>query len=209
MRPIVNGRHLNLVARRKIFLTSNRFTGMIVWIAMKPQFGVCKNKVGCSFAYTGEKIPVPPDSKCPECGQPLARGFLQTEVAPRFSSSLGLVLLLILIGGAAALFAFKDQIFHLAFNKPETSQKVVEAQGEDKLASSSPAQGQESSTPADSPNARQHPTRRRAVRIKQRSHRLRLQLRCPPPTARINEIIEPPRLSHRPTTPPRTRFRRL
>ena len=38
---------------------------------MKPQFGVCKNKVGCSFAYTGEKIPVPADSKCPECGQPL------------------------------------------------------------------------------------------------------------------------------------------
>jgi outer membrane protein OmpA-like peptidoglycan-associated protein len=116
------------------------------WIAMKPQFGVCKNKVGCSFAYTGEKIPVPADSKCPECGQPLAMDSSKQSSA-KILVALGLVLLLILVGGAVALFAFKDQIFHLAFNKQETSQKVVEAQGEDKLASSTPAQGQESSLP--------------------------------------------------------------
>ncbi len=83
---------------------------------MKPQFGVCKNKVGCSFAYTGEKIPVPADSKCPECGQPLVvdsskQGGAKTLVV------LGLLLLLILTGGGAALFVFKDQIFHLAFNR--------------------------------------------------------------------------------------------
>ena len=113
---------------------------------MKPQFGVCKNKVGCSFAYTGEKIPVPPDSKCPECGQPLALDSSRKSSA-KILIALGLLLLLILIGGGAALFAFKDQIFHLAFNKQETSQKVVEAQGEDKLASATPAQGQESSVP--------------------------------------------------------------
>ncbi len=116
------------------------------WIAMKPQFGVCKNKVGCSLAYTGEKIPLPPDSKCPECGQPLALDSSKQSSA-KILVAFGLVLLLILIGGAVALFAFKDQIFHLAINKQETGPKVVEAQGEDKLASSSPAQGQESSLP--------------------------------------------------------------
>jgi outer membrane protein OmpA-like peptidoglycan-associated protein len=113
---------------------------------MKPQFGVCKNKVGCSFAYTGEKIPVPPDSKCPECGQPLVLDSSKQSTA-KILVALGLLLLLILIGGGVALFAFKDQIFHLAFNKQETSQKVVEAPGEDKLASSTPAQSQDSSLP--------------------------------------------------------------
>jgi outer membrane protein OmpA-like peptidoglycan-associated protein len=113
---------------------------------MKPQFGVCKNKVGCSLAYTGEKIPLPPDSKCPECGQPLALDSSKQSSA-KILVVFGLVLLLILIGGAVALFAFKDQIFHLAINKQETGPKVVEAQGEDKLASSTPAQGQEPSLP--------------------------------------------------------------
>ena len=105
---------------------------------MKPQFGVCKNKVGCSRAYTGEKIPVPADSKCPECGQPLALDSSKQSSA-KILVALGLLLLLFLIGGAAALFAFKDQIFHLAINKQETGPKVVEAQGEDKLASASAA----------------------------------------------------------------------
>jgi outer membrane protein OmpA-like peptidoglycan-associated protein len=113
---------------------------------MKPQFGVCKNKVGCSFAYTGEKIPVPADSKCPECGQPLAVDASKQSGA-KVLVALGLLLLLILIGGGVALFAFKDQIFHLAFNKQESNQKIVEAQGEDKLPSSTPAQGQEASLP--------------------------------------------------------------
>ena len=78
--------------------------------------------------------------------QPLALDSSRKSSA-KILIALGLLLLLILIGGGAALFAFKDQIFHLAFNKQETSQKVVEAQGEDKLASSTPPQGQESSLP--------------------------------------------------------------
>jgi outer membrane protein OmpA-like peptidoglycan-associated protein len=120
---------------------------------MKPQFGVCKNKVGCSFAYTGEKIPVPADSRCPECGQPLALDSSKQSSA-KILVALGLLLLLILIGGGVALFAFKDQIFHLAFNKQETSQKVVEAQGEDKLASSTASPSQESFLPpSNSPNS--------------------------------------------------------
>ncbi len=121
---------------------------------MKPQFGVCKNKVGCSFAYTGEKIPVPADSKCPECGQPLVvenpkKGGAKILVV------LGLLLLVILIGAGAALFAFKDQIFHLAFNKPETIQKGSDSQGEDVSvgASASPAENQDTAaTPAASHN---------------------------------------------------------
>jgi outer membrane protein OmpA-like peptidoglycan-associated protein len=120
--------------------------------SMKPQFGVCKNKVGCSLAYTGEKIPVLADSKCPECGQPLALDSSKQGNA-KILIALGLLLLLLLIGGGVALFAFKDQIFHLAFSNQTASQKVVEAQGEDKLASSTPSQGQESSLPpSNSPN---------------------------------------------------------
>ena len=70
---------------------------------MKPQFGVCKNKVGCSFAYTGEKIPVPADSKCPECGQPLVVDSSKQGSA-KILVALGLLLLLILIGGGVTLF---------------------------------------------------------------------------------------------------------
>ena len=90
---------------------------------MKPQFGVCKNKVGCSFAYTGEKIPVPADSMCPECGQPLVVNSSKKGGA-KILIVLGILLILILLGGGAVLFAFKEQIFHLAFNKPETNQKT-------------------------------------------------------------------------------------
>src|ERR1700759_1125699 len=72
MRSIVNGRHLHQVfGGAKDFSYFKSVRGYDRAISMKPQFGVCKNKVGCSFAYTGEKIPVPADSKCPECGQPL------------------------------------------------------------------------------------------------------------------------------------------
>src|SRR5271165_2623612 len=141
MRPIVNTEDLNVSPASKDFSYFNWVRGYDSTTSMKPQFGVCKNKVGCSFAYTGEKIPVPADSKCPECGQPLTLDSSKQSSA-KILVALGLVLLLVLIGGAVALFAFKDQIFHLAFNKQETSQKVVEAQGEDKLASSTPAQGQ-------------------------------------------------------------------
>ena len=119
---------------------------------MKPRFGVCKNKVGCSFAYTGEKIPVPADSKCPECGQPLVVDSSKQGGA-KILVALGLLLLLILIGGGVTLFAVKDQILHLAFNKPETNQKATTVQGEDVVVSASPSEnGGASVTPANSTN---------------------------------------------------------
>jgi len=122
---------------------------------MKPQFGVCKNKVGCSFAYTGEKIPVPADSKCPECGQPLVVEASKPGGANVLLIAGGLLLLLIVIGGGVALFAFKDQILHMAFQKSDNSPKVVEAQ-EDK--NGGPAVVQEPpATPAGSPNAESTP----------------------------------------------------
>jgi outer membrane protein OmpA-like peptidoglycan-associated protein len=124
---------------------------------MKPQFGVCKNKVGCSFAYTGEKIPVPADLKCPECGQPLVVDSSKSGSA-KIIVVLGLVLVLILIGGALALFTFKDQIFHLAFNKSDSSQKVVEGQGEDVVVNPSPTENPAvAATPANSPNTASTP----------------------------------------------------
>jgi outer membrane protein OmpA-like peptidoglycan-associated protein len=120
---------------------------------MKPRFGVCKNKVGCSFAYTGEKIPVPADSKCPECGQPLVVDSSKQGGAKMFVA-LGLLLLLVLIGGGAALFAFKDQIFKLAFNNAETHQKTTEGQAEDKAVRPAPSEDQQSFvTPSNSPNS--------------------------------------------------------
>jgi outer membrane protein OmpA-like peptidoglycan-associated protein len=124
---------------------------------MKPQFGVCKNKVGCSFAYTGEKIPVPADLKCPECGQPLVLDSAKGGSA-KILVVLGLLLVLILIGGGLALFAFKDQIFHLAFNKSDANQKVVESQGEDVVVNPSPTENPSTaSTPANTPNAASTP----------------------------------------------------
>ena len=120
---------------------------------MKPQFGVCKNKVGCSFAYTGEKIPVPADSKCPECGQPLVVE-ASKQGGAKMLIILAIVVLLLLIGGAAALFAFKDQILHLAFNKPEASQVVSDGhQADDKVVPApSPENQDTSATPASTPN---------------------------------------------------------
>jgi outer membrane protein OmpA-like peptidoglycan-associated protein len=119
---------------------------------MKPQFGVCKNKVGCSFAYTGEKIPVPADSKCPECGQPLVVD-ASKQGGAKMLMVLAIVVLLLLIGGAAALFAFKDQILHLAFNKPEASQVVSDGhQADDKVVPApSPENQDTSATPASTP----------------------------------------------------------
>jgi outer membrane protein OmpA-like peptidoglycan-associated protein len=118
---------------------------------MKPQFGVCKNKVGCSFAYTGEKIPVPADSKCPECGQPLVVD-ASKHGSTKILVALGLLLLLILVGGGVALFAFKDQIFHLAFNKTDTNQKGSDGQGTGVIPSPSGDQ-EASATPSTSPNS--------------------------------------------------------
>jgi outer membrane protein OmpA-like peptidoglycan-associated protein len=124
---------------------------------MKPQFGVCKNKVGCSFAYTGEKIPVPADSMCPECGQPLVVTSSKKGGA-KILIVLGILLFLVLLGGGAALFAFREQIFHLAFNKPETNQKTAEGQGEEVVVNPSPSENPGASgTPANSPNAASTP----------------------------------------------------
>lgn len=119
---------------------------------MKPRFGICKNKVGCSFAYTGEKIPVPADLKCPECGQPLVvNGSKQRGT--KIVVALGVLLLLILAGGGVALYAFKDRIFHLALNKPDTIQKSDEAQGEEQgVRPSPPADQVAAAMPSNSPN---------------------------------------------------------
>ena len=117
--------------------------------SMKPRFGVCKNKVGCSFAYTGEKIPVPADSKCPECGQPLTVDSSKQGGA-KILFVLGLLLLLLLIGGGVVLFSFKDQIFHLAFNNPDTKQKSMEGQGNDKAVNASPSDSQDASAASPS-----------------------------------------------------------
>jgi outer membrane protein OmpA-like peptidoglycan-associated protein len=117
---------------------------------MKPQFGVCKNKVGCSFAYTGEKVPVPPDSKCPECGQPLV---IESAKPGRSKIILviGAVVVLILAGGVLILSAFKDQILSLVSQKSTASQAVVEAQENKGVSSTSVIQEPEE-TPANSPN---------------------------------------------------------
>jgi outer membrane protein OmpA-like peptidoglycan-associated protein len=126
---------------------------------MKPQFGVCKNKVGCSFAYTGEKIPVPADLKCPECGQPLALDGTKQGGAKMV---LVLVLLLVLVVAAAgaAFFVFKDQIFHLALNKGDTNQKgpeenkgVIQAQPEESVAAATPANSPSDASTPDSSTA--------------------------------------------------------
>jgi outer membrane protein OmpA-like peptidoglycan-associated protein len=123
---------------------------------MKPQFGVCKNKVGCSFAYTGEKIPVPADSMCPECGQPLVVNSSKKGGA-KILIVLGVLLFLVLLSGGAVLFAFREQIFHLAFNKPETN-KTAEGQGEEVVVNPSPAENPGApGVPANSPNAASTP----------------------------------------------------
>jgi outer membrane protein OmpA-like peptidoglycan-associated protein len=118
---------------------------------MKPQFGVCKNKVGCSFAYTGEKVPVPPDLKCPECGQPL----VIESAKPGGSKTLmvvGVVVLVALAGCVLALFAFKDQILGLVFQKSNTGPGVVQTQENTSTGSASVIQ-EPQETPANSPNS--------------------------------------------------------
>ncbi|HEY1476329.1 MAG TPA: OmpA family protein [Chthoniobacterales bacterium] len=116
---------------------------------MKPPLGVCKNKVGCSLAYTGEKIPVPADSKCPECGQPLSiisqkQGGTKIVLVP--------VVLLLLIGVASgtAFFVFKDQLFHFALTKAETRQEtkgVIQAPSDEQVAATPSNSSTDASTP--------------------------------------------------------------
>jgi len=118
---------------------------------MKPQLGVCKNKVGCSLAYTGEKIPVPADSKCPECGQPLSIDSPKQGGA-KIVLLLALLLLLIVAAGGAAFFVFKDRLFHFALNKAETDQKSSEVKDENKGVIPAPSEEQgPAMTPSNSP----------------------------------------------------------
>jgi outer membrane protein OmpA-like peptidoglycan-associated protein len=97
---------------------------------MKSQFGVCKNKVGCSLAYTGEKVPLPPDQKCPECGQPLV---VENSKAGGTKAILVVVLLLLLILGSAgiAVLMFKDKVADLVFHKPAIVQQLPSPSPED------------------------------------------------------------------------------
>jgi outer membrane protein OmpA-like peptidoglycan-associated protein len=123
---------------------------------MASQFGVCNNKAGCSLAYTGEKIPVPPGGACPECGQPLA-----TDAAPKKGGNKALLVILLLvvllgIAGAGTLFLFRDQFAQLAFHHSEPKRKVLELPEEDKAvvkeatspAASSDALAANAATPA-------------------------------------------------------------
>jgi outer membrane protein OmpA-like peptidoglycan-associated protein len=97
---------------------------------MKSQFGVCKNKVGCSLAYTGEKVPLPPDLKCPECGQALV---VENSKAGGTKAILVVMLLLLLILGSAgvAVLIFKDKIADLVFHKPAIVQQLPSPNPED------------------------------------------------------------------------------
>src|SRR5262249_15541920 len=113
---------------------------------MKPQFGICKNKVGCSLAYTGEKVPLTPDLKCPECGQPL--------VAERARAGgnkailvVALLLLLLLVGAAVTALLFKDQIADLVFHKPSIVQQLPSPSPDD--SGIRPIQSPENPSPAN------------------------------------------------------------
>jgi outer membrane protein OmpA-like peptidoglycan-associated protein len=118
---------------------------------MKSQFGVCKNKVGCSLAYTGEKVPLPPDLKCPECGQALV---VENSKAGGTKPILVVMLLLLLILGSAgvAVLIFKDKIADLAFHKPAIVQQLPSPSPEDSgiRPIQSPDQNQPPSNPSPS-----------------------------------------------------------
>jgi len=121
---------------------------------MKSQLGVCKNKVGCSLAYTGEKIPVPANSKCPECGQPLSIDSPK-QGGTKIVLLLALLLLLIVAAGGAAFFVFKDQLFHFALNKEDQKSSgdnkgVIQAPPDDQVAATTPSN---SSTDASTPDS--------------------------------------------------------
>ena len=96
---------------------------------MKSQFGVCKNKVGCSLAYTGEKVPLPPDLKCPECGQALV--VEKSKEGGSKAVLTVLILLLLILGAGVVAFLFKDKIADLVFHKPATVQQLPTPSQED------------------------------------------------------------------------------
>jgi outer membrane protein OmpA-like peptidoglycan-associated protein len=125
---------------------------------MKPQLGVCKNKVGCSLAYTGEKLPVPADSKCPECGQPLSIDSSKQGGA-KIVLVLALLLLLIIAAAGATFFVFKDQLFHFTLNKAEQKSSevkednkgVIQAPPDEQVAATTPSSN--SATDASTPDS--------------------------------------------------------
>jgi outer membrane protein OmpA-like peptidoglycan-associated protein len=118
---------------------------------MKSQFGVCKNKVGCSLAYTGEKMPLPPDLKCPECGQALV--VENSKAAGTKAILVVMLLLLLILGGAGvAVLIFKDKIADLVFHKPAIVQQLPSPSPEDSGVRpiQSPDQNQPPSNPSPS-----------------------------------------------------------
>jgi outer membrane protein OmpA-like peptidoglycan-associated protein len=115
---------------------------------MKSQFGICKNKVGCSLAYTGEKVPLPPDLKCPECGQTLVAENPKAGGSKTILVVL-LLLLLVLVGAGVAALIFKDRIAELVFHKPATVTQLASPSPEDSgiRPIQSPAQSADQSNP--------------------------------------------------------------
>jgi len=114
---------------------------------MKAQFGVCKNKVGCSLAYTGEKVPLPPDLKCPECGQALV---VEKSKGGGSKAILAvLVVLLLVLGTGVVALLFKDKIADLVFHKPVTVQQLPSPSQED--SGIRPIQSPDQSSPASNP----------------------------------------------------------
>jgi outer membrane protein OmpA-like peptidoglycan-associated protein len=114
---------------------------------MKSQFGVCKNKVGCSLAYTGEKVPLPSDLKCPECGQTLV---VEKSKGGGNKVVLAVLLLLLLVLGAGVVaLVFKDKIADLVFHKPAIVQQLPNPSQED--SGIRPIQSPDQNSPASNP----------------------------------------------------------
>ena len=114
---------------------------------MKSQFGVCKNKVGCSLAYTGEKVPLPSDLKCPECGQALV--VEKSKGTGSKAVLIGLLLLFLVLGAGVVALVFKGKIGDLVFHKPATVQQLPSPTEED--SGIRPIQSPDQSSPASNP----------------------------------------------------------
>jgi outer membrane protein OmpA-like peptidoglycan-associated protein len=114
---------------------------------MKSQFGVCKNKVGCSLAYTGEKVPLPSDLKCPECGQALV--VEKSKGSGSKAVLIGLLLLFLVLGAGVVALVFKGKIGDLVFHKPATVQQLPSPTEED--SGIRPIQSPDQSSPASNP----------------------------------------------------------
>src|SRR3981081_2430019 len=123
---------------------------------MKPQFGVCGNKVGCSLAYTGEKIPASPGTPCPECGQPLIIGKANKGGGGKLLIlilGLAALLLLAVIGGT--LFVFKDKISQLVSPQAQHATKIVQAPDADDAGQTNTGQANNNDQPPTADEKRQ------------------------------------------------------